>query len=243
MVRLIRNRMTIRRRQFLATIAGLFVPAGAVLSAGTSGLTHRVKKGDTLSALALRYGVSVADLKRANSLKSDLIRIGQVLVVPGKSAVNVASILKGIRVDRQRWTHIVGHHSATPYGNAEIYDRNHRRRGMENGLAYHFVIGNGRDSGDGEIEIGPRWKKQLEGGHVRRRDINLHGIGICVVGNFEETHPTARQMAAFTSLVDYLGGTVLRKRFTFAVHREIDRNHTVCPGRHFPVKALHERFG
>jgi hypothetical protein len=44
-----------------------------------------------------------------------------------------------------------GSYSAIKDGNAASYDRAHRRRGMENGLAYHFVIGNGVDSGDGEI--------------------------------------------------------------------------------------------
>lgn len=224
-----------------AMAALLFPGAGWLL--GAPGQTHKVRKGDTLSAIALRYGVTVSALKRANALPSDLIRIGQTLTIPAGPGVDVEALLRGIPVERGRWTHIVGHHSATPHGNAAIYDRNHRRRGMENGLAYHFVIGNGKDSGDGEIEVGPRWRKQLEGGHVRRREINLHGIGICLVGNFEETRPSAKQMAAFTSLVDYLGGKVLRGTFTFAVHREIDRNHTVCPGKHFPTAAMHARYG
>lgn len=235
--------MNLRRRKFIAALTGLLFSGTGLLLNGASGRIHVVRKGDTLSALAVRYGVTVSSLKRTNGLTSDLIRIGERLTIPGGVAVNVSDLLKGIKVDRSRWTHIVAHHSATPHGNAEVYDRNHRRRGMENGLAYHFVIGNGRDSGDGEIEIGPRWRRQIEGGHVRRRDINLHGIGICLVGNFEETHPSARQLASFTALVDYLGRDVLRNRFTFAVHREIDRNHTVCPGRNFPITQMHKRYG
>lgn len=234
-----------KRRHFIAGLAGLLLPAGlgTLWAAGES--LHIVRRGDTLSGLALRYGVSVAELKRANALKSDLIRIGQTLKIPVSTAgtAEIARLLAGTRVDRGRWKYIVGHHSATKYGNAEIYERNHRRRGMQNGLAYHFVIGNGVDSGDGEIEVGPRWKKQLEGGHVRSREVNLHGIGICLVGNFQETHPSRKQINAFTRLVDYLGGDVLNNRYTFAVHKEIDRNHTVCPGRNFPVKAMHQRFG
>src|SRR2546422_5378948 len=99
---------------------------------------------------------------------------------------------KELSVSSGRWQWIVGHHSAIKNGNATIYDRAHRQRGMENGLAYHFVIGNGIDSGDGEIEIGHRWIKQLKGGHVHREDINEVGIGICLVGNFEETRPTRK---------------------------------------------------
>ena len=51
------------------------------------------------------------------------------------------------------------------------------------------------------------------------------------------------KLAAFKNLVDHLGGKVLNNRYTFAVHKEIDRNHTVCPGRNFPVKAMHLRYG
>lgn len=234
----------LNRRQFMIGIAGLVLPGG-LASLWGAGAVHVVRKGDTLSALAVRYGVSVGDLKRANGLTSDLIRIGQTLTIPESAGEgpDIERLLAGTSVDRSRWKYIVGHHSATRYGNAEIYDRNHRRRGMSNGLAYHFVIGNGVDSGDGEIEIGPRWRRQIEGGHVRKRSVNLEGIGICLVGNFEESHPSRRQLAAFTALVDHLGGSVLKNRYTFAVHREIDRNHTVCPGRHFPVKAMHQRFG
>lgn len=226
-------------------LALLLLPGSLPSLFATAGSVHVVRKGDTLSGLAVRYGVTVGDLKRANNLKSDLIRIGQALTIPaaGRGSAQVRELMRGISIDRSRWRYIVGHHSATKYGNAEIYDKNHRRRGMSNGLAYHFVIGNGVDSGDGEIEVGPRWKRQLEGGHVRKREVNLHGIGICLVGNFEETHPTRKQLAAFRNLVDFIGGDVLRNKYTFAVHKEIDRNHTVCPGRNFPVRAMHARYG
>ncbi len=50
--------------------------------ATTGGRDHRVVKGDTLSSLARRYGVSVADLMRANSLPSDRINVGQSLRIP-----------------------------------------------------------------------------------------------------------------------------------------------------------------
>ena len=53
-------------------------------------------------------------------------------------------------VRRGRWRYIVVHHSETREGNARAFDYYHRHvRGMENGLAYHFVIGNGTSSGDG----------------------------------------------------------------------------------------------
>lgn len=114
---------------------------------------------------------------------------------------------------------------------------------MEHGLAYHFVIGNGTKSGDGEIEIGGRWLNQLQGGHVHDEHVNQIGIGICCVGNYEETKPTPAQLRSFIALVDYLKRAVLKTPVRFVVHREIDPGRTVCPGRNFPISAMHARFG
>jgi LysM repeat protein len=53
----------------------------------TAGQTHTVRAGETLSAIARLYGVSVWVLARANSLANPgLIVPGQVLVIPGSSS-------------------------------------------------------------------------------------------------------------------------------------------------------------
>lgn len=113
---------------------------------------------------------------------------------------------------------------------------------MENGLAYHFVIGNGTDSVDGRIEIGSRWTRQIQGGHVRSVRFNEDSIGICLVGNFEETQPTYPQLVAFIELVGFLRREVLPKPPKFFLHREIPGEHTLCPGRGFPAKRMHRLF-
>ena len=43
--------------------------------------THSVRSGETLGHIAKKYGVRVSEIKRWNSLSSDIIRIGQRLVV------------------------------------------------------------------------------------------------------------------------------------------------------------------
>jgi LysM repeat protein len=50
------------------------------------GPRYIVRRGDTLSIISRRCGVTVAAIKRANGLRSDLIRIGQVLILPGVAA-------------------------------------------------------------------------------------------------------------------------------------------------------------
>lgn len=44
--------------------------------------SHKVVSGDSLYAIALKRKTSVAKLKAANGLKSDLIRPGQILKIP-----------------------------------------------------------------------------------------------------------------------------------------------------------------
>lgn len=205
--------------------------------------SYTVRRGDTLSGIASAHGITVTALRAENGLQGDLIRVGQVLTIPGDNYLDrVRAVTEPMKGGLRTWRYIVAHHSAVPRGNAESYGNHHLRRGMTNGLAYHFVIGNGNGSGDGEIEIGPRWFRQQQGGHVRSQEVNHRGIGICLVGNFEETRPTQRQMAAFTALVGYLRDFVPTST-RFAVHREIDgRNHTLCPGRFFPTARMHQLF-
>ena len=45
---------------------------------------YEVVQGATLSAIAAAYKVSVADIKKANNLKSDILRVGQKLRIPVK---------------------------------------------------------------------------------------------------------------------------------------------------------------
>jgi N-acetyl-anhydromuramyl-L-alanine amidase AmpD len=106
----------------------------------------------------------------------------------------------------------------------------------------HFLIGNGTDSGDGEIEIGPRWRKQLRGGHVASRAYNENSIGICLIGNFETQRPTTPQLAALGELLGHLKSNLLNGRPKLFLHREVRGEHTLCPGRHFPAKRIHQLF-
>lgn len=49
-------------------------------SSNSQRITHKVKKGETLSHIALKYGVKVRDIQRWNGVKTN-IRIGQKLVI------------------------------------------------------------------------------------------------------------------------------------------------------------------
>ncbi len=58
-------------------------PSAAPAASSHATQTYRVKPGDTLTAIAARFGVSVADLQRLNGIKDPrLLQVGQVLRIP-----------------------------------------------------------------------------------------------------------------------------------------------------------------
>ena len=196
------------------------------------------------------------------------LRIGQVLLIPGwakpQAAAAVAptsvastpasaaptatpsalplsmrKLLDAQKVVAGKWRYIVVHHSATSVGSARSMDLYHRNiRHMENGLAYHFVIGNGRGETDGSITVGSRWRRQIKGGHLASERLNEKSIGICLVGNFEANRPTKRQLASLYALVNYLEDRCRTPADAVKTHRQINTKPTSCPGRLFPTQSL-----
>ncbi len=149
---------------------------------------------------------------------------------------NVIDSIRRAPVQRARWKFIIVHNSGTRQGNARAFDYYHRRvRKMQNGMAYHFVVGNGTSSGDGQIEVGDRWRRQINGGHVHSDYLNNISLGICLVGDFNRSEPTRAQLAATEELIRYLrqrcGGSM-----PVRPHREMNPPQwsTDCPGDAFP---------
>ena len=156
------------------------------------------------------------------------------------------------------WKFIIIHHSATSWGSAKSFDAYHRQRGF-GGLAYHFVIGNGRGAKNGEVQAGFRWKKKMSGTHctVDAWYHNIFGIGICLVGNFEKRCPTRKQLASLIRLVKKLSRKykILQENVMGhgdTPHTTIDWDATsmsvnylrgkqerrVCPGKYFPMNYV-----
>lgn len=137
------------------------------------------------------------------------------------------------------WNYIVIHHSATSEGGAASFNRSHAAK-WENGLGYHFVVGNGTETGDGEIEVGSRWRRQnegIDGAHAGVPKFNKHGIGICLVGDFDHRIPSPKQLAALRNLVQHLMQKYNIPKDHIIPHRDCKTGHTECPGKSFP---LHE---
>ena len=71
--------------------ARLTVPGTAAGGSTASGASYTVRSGDTLGSIASRAGSSIAALVSLNDIKNaNLIRIGQVLALPGSSSAPAA---------------------------------------------------------------------------------------------------------------------------------------------------------
>jgi hypothetical protein len=139
------------------------------------------------------------------------------------------------------WNSIVLHHSATTVGDVASIDAVHRQQRDSQGnpwrgIGYHFVVGNGRPMGDGEVRPTFRWHEQLAGAHAGQRDYNERGIGICLIGNFDEAPPTAKQLAALGALLTTLSDRYAIPRERIVRHQDVHA--TACPGRLFPWEQV-----
>jgi N-acetyl-anhydromuramyl-L-alanine amidase AmpD len=155
----------------------------------------------------------------------------------------------------------VVHNSATASGNAKSFDAYHTQMGY-GGLAYHFVIGNGHGSRDGQVEQGFRWKQQMAGTHctVNAWYHNIYGIGVCLVGDFEKTRPTKKQLRALDSLVCALQQQYAIPPENIIGHQQVPwgeiaydvdslsvawqqgkHERTSCPGKYMSINELRRR--
>ncbi len=81
-----RNRQAGRKKAAAITLAAVITASshmvGASHTEAAAQTIYSVKKGDSLYKISKAYDVSIAGLKEANSLESDLIFTGQQLVIP-----------------------------------------------------------------------------------------------------------------------------------------------------------------
>lgn len=149
------------------------------------------------------------------------------------------------------WRYIVLHHSATADGSVESINSMHIDRGWD-GIDYHIVIGNGSGMDDGRLQPTYRWWQQETGAHALPdgtapaaldaeggNAYNRYGIGIVLVGNFNDGRPTAAQLEKLARVVVELAERFNVPMSNIVCHRDIKL--TDCPGRQFPMEDVLRR--
>ncbi len=82
-------------------------PEGTVFSSSSKSAVHTVKRGESLSVIAQKYGTSTKAIMSANKLKSSGLAVGQKLKIPGAGAVSVSIPNKPNTVETETITHTV----------------------------------------------------------------------------------------------------------------------------------------
>jgi N-acetylmuramoyl-L-alanine amidase len=203
-------------------------------------LYHTVVPGETLWRISKMYEVDQDTLVKVNAIRDVRdIKIGTRLYVPDAAPRrHVITVYPS-----NKWKYIIVHHSATEAGSSEMFNEAHQKRGWHE-VGYHFIIDNATaGKADGQIETGPRWIRQGDGAHCKASSMNEKGIGICLVGNFSRSQPTAAQMDSLVHLVN-----VLRKYYHIPKSRILGHGHvsgakTECPGTKFPWNEFMRRLG
>ena len=191
---------------------------GLVPGVERSSVSHVVGPMETVWRLSKMYDVPVAEIIRTNNLGvKAVVKEGQRLVIPNAAPVRPVIPL----YPSNKWKYIIIHHSATDVGSAASFNKAHYKRGFWNGLGYHFVIDNGTQfRNDGQVEVSPRWIKQLNGAHCKAGNMNEQAIGICLVGDFSSAQVSEAQMQSLVFVVRQLA--------------KYYGTQTECPGRNFP---------
>jgi hypothetical protein len=135
--------------------------------------------------------------------------------------------------------YIIIHHSATAQGDAETFRRAHKAKGWRD-IGYHYVIGNGTYSGDGEVETGRT--EAEDGAHCSVDGMNRKSIGICLVGNFDIDKPTPAQMEALERLCKDIMTRHKIPTSKVLGHGEVKGAATNCPGKNFDMAAFRKRL-
>jgi hypothetical protein len=221
----------------------------ATVSGSQAGLTGLIiSAGLLLSGCALRTAPTSTSTTKPKKPSAIAVEPDLEPVAPPVIDSFTANGWMPARGLSRRWTDIVIHHSATELGGAERIGDYHSRPRTQGGcgwdeLGYHFVIGNGTDTKNGEIEVGPRWHKQKHGIHCNTPDdwYDNHGIGICVVGSFDESAPSADQMASLAKLVRHLMDACDIPLSNVRTHGGITQV-ARCPGTLFSIADLHRHL-
>jgi len=145
---------------------------------------------------------------------------------------------------------VVIHHSTEDFSgavaaNAHALHLKGKAKGY-GAISYHYVIGNGvkgyhdlggakvwAESADGGIEVGR--PLEIKGVHATP---NEGAIGIVLVGNFNRSKPTEKQMRALENLVLYLIYKFKLTPSDVVGHREHQQTDKKCPGANFDMEAF-----
>jgi peptidoglycan DL-endopeptidase LytF len=77
-------------------------PAPTPTPTTTTNVSYTVVSGDTLWGIAKKFNVTIDQIKQANQLTSDTLRIGQVLLIPKTSGETTSTVVSGLEAAQKK---------------------------------------------------------------------------------------------------------------------------------------------
>ena len=124
---------------------------------------------------------------------------------------------------------IVLHHTGAWEKDTEQVKRAHLARGFRD-IGYNYVI-----EYDGKIVAGR--SLNIPGAHTKG-EMNYIGIGVALLGNFEEKPPTQQQIESLVDLIVKLIKDNNHEINLERISQHLDHLSTLCAGKHFPYEAV-----
>jgi N-acetylmuramoyl-L-alanine amidase len=243
------------RRQMLM-ISGTFLGGFALGACGRSaparqtGLRYTVQKGDTLAKLSRRSGLSIQEIVRSNRLRTNVLKIGQVLEFPGVRVLrpDPADVeLQETRYDivsRVEWgalpiksnfdpmgriNRMTVHHTHEIPGMMHRSDvdivravaRYHRNTLQWADIGYHYLIGR-----DGKVYEGR--PATAQGAHARGVN-NVSNLGVAVIGDFNDVLSGPKQLKTLELFLKDM-----RRKYKLSpkrIYGHYQFVNTQCPGK------------
>ncbi|NRA36820.1 MAG: N-acetylmuramoyl-L-alanine amidase, partial [Planctomycetes bacterium] len=217
-----------------------------------------VQKGDTLSALSRRSGLSINVIISHNRLRSHAIYPGNTLYFPGVSSLGKDPLKN--KTDSKKYVsepngsyRIVKRRSWTKQG----VRKNHRVMTTVNRITIHHTGEHGDIVKLPDLEVVKRienyhrnerkWAaigyhylvgrdgtvyegrpSRYQGAHTRSN--NRNNLGISVIGDFNKRHPNSKQLATLHALLDDMRREYNVSARSVFGHRDLSPS--VCPGKH-----------
>lgn len=134
------------------------------------------------------------------------------------------------------WTGIAIHHSATPddggHKDTTAIRRYHKEERNWSDIGYNGLV----ESVDGEYQYVNGRGTETVGAHVKGH--NGYLLGLCFVGNFNQSVPNAEMIDTGASVLFNWMNNYDIKMDRIKGHREWAQNKTLCPGDRFPMDRL-----
>lgn len=140
------------------------------------------------------------------------------------------------KLEKEAIEFIIIHHSRRVFDCPLFIKLRHKFIRGWSDIGYHFIIGNGVLSTDGQVYQA----RSLEYVGAHAYGYNQKSIGICLIGNLDEKVATFKQYRALISLLNELRAAYSLSSDNILGHRETENCPKTCPGLLFPTTRFRQ---